>query len=628
MPENIPALPAGFTLDQTDDSIPALPAGFTIDQPVEQLDPRIALQDLIIEQSKAPTPERQEQITALRVELGIPDESVDASQFKPVQAEQPAGTGPLAAASNIAIAQATGVPDVATGAESFARGTKQGLLNVGTGVLSFAGKIRDKFGDDTALQFLDELEISRNIEQQKTEQITESSPIAGFAGELAGETAALPFPAAKTVKGAAALGGITGALTEEGQDRDPVTGLLVGATLGGTLKKVENIVGGFIGRKSLDRAKATDALSQQEPDVRALGYQILEGEEKARRNPKLLNLINDAESQGFDRGTLAIVSQTNNATKKKLLHMVNIAKEGIYKPIVKKKTRPSDVLGKSLLKRLNTLGRGAKKHGNDIDRAAESLKELRIDPINIETQFADTLAKSDIKISNGKLDFAGSTIEGADAAQKTLTDIFKRFQSVDRTKPHQLHKLKRYIDNNVEYGNTPDKPLLREVDGIIKSLRQSVDDSLDNLSPSYDKANSSYSEIVRAIDPFRKITGKKINSLSDAGQSKAIGTILRRELSNATSRAPIEESREIIDATARKFGGKFDDNLEHQIAVVDAIEGMGLAEASTSLKGQIPVSKMDAQGKVIEKVLSKILPEKSDIKAVNALEKLIKGSRQ
>ena len=202
-------------------------------------DPRIALQDLIIEQSKGPTEARQQQITALRGKLGTPDTDRSVSGFEQVQTEQPSGS-----------------------IGSFGRGVKQGVLNVGSGALGAGAQALGAVGVDTG-QFQQDLEASRSIDLQRTKQVTKESPISGFVGELVGEVAALPFPAARTAKVAAGLGAGTGALVAEGTDRDPLTGAAIGGFLGGALSKAEK----FARSRAADKDKIADLLKSGSADI-------------------------------------------------------------------------------------------------------------------------------------------------------------------------------------------------------------------------------------------------------------------------------------------------------------------------------------------------------------------------
>lgn len=582
-------------------------------------DPRLGLQDLLTRQSKGEQG-LQEQITSLRQNLNIPDQDKDVSGFRPIQAELPAGAGPIAQSLNQA-GRLLGAGDLGTGIESFTRGAKQGLLNVGTGLLGIGS---DLLGQE---EFNQDVEVARNIERQKTEQITSTAPVAGFVGELAGELAAVPAPAARTLKGAAALGAGLGAVSAEGTGGDPVTGALVGGVLSGALQKVGSVIQQTLAKKGSKLADVKRLLENEEPDVRTLGFKLAEGGDKVIKVPAISKAASVAQRQGFEPTTVSLVVSANNATKKKFNTMLDIASKSLRNKVFANNHRVSDVLGDSFFKRLKVLGRAQKKAGRDIDRAAKSLEGQIIDPTDITQNFIADLRETGATLLGGKLNFSKSNIQGASSAEKALRLVFNRFNSIDRTNPVQLHKLKRFIDNQVEFGKSGDTGLLREADNILKSLRRSVDSSLDNLSPVYRKANDDYSAIVGTLDPFRKLTGKKINDLADVSKSKAIGTLLRRELSNAQSRLPVLEARNTINDLAKRFGGKFDDNLDQQIAIVQDLEKLGLSKAETSLKGQIPLSKFRAAAEIGEKGLELLRGKKSNEAAIKSIRDLIKVSK-
>jgi hypothetical protein len=202
-----------------------------------QTDPQLLqLQDLLVRQSKGEQG-LQDQITQLRGSAGAPDDSRTISGMERFKPEAPAGTSKFSQALNV-LGQTKGISDVGTGVESFARGAKQGLLNIGSGLFEGIGQARKALGDESAQDFLNELEITRSLERERTKQITAPSPIAGIVGEITGEIAGLPLPAVRsaTVPGKIAQAGVTsataGAITGAGKGDDVINSALLGAGFG------------------------------------------------------------------------------------------------------------------------------------------------------------------------------------------------------------------------------------------------------------------------------------------------------------------------------------------------------------------------------------------------------------
>ena len=355
-------------------------------------DPRFALQDLIIEQSKSPTEARQQQITALRGKLGTPDTDRSVSGFEQVQTEDPSG--------NIG---------------SFGRGVKQGVLNVGSGALGAGAQALGAVGVDTG-QFQQDLEASRSIDLQRTKQVTKESPISGFVGELVGEVAALPFPAARTAKVAAGLGAGTGALVAEGTDRDPLTGAAIGGFLGGALSKLEKLIRGRALSKASSDEQVKKLIQEAVPDTRILGKELVEditaGTSKIVNNKDLSKLAKGAEKEGFSLGQLAVAQSSNKSTKTGIRKMLKILKDGVDNPVLRAKNRPAGVVGAALKKRIDVAVRVNRKGRKDIKRAVEKdLKGVRVDASKSLEGFKNDLSKQlDVEFVDGVPKYSDSFI--------------------------------------------------------------------------------------------------------------------------------------------------------------------------------------------------------------------------
>jgi hypothetical protein len=138
------------------------------------------------------------------------------------------------------------------GAGAFGAGARQGLINIGGGVLRTAGEIADFLGVEGAQKFLSDLEASQGIEQLRTQQQTAGSPIAKAAGEIVGETAGFPFGGGAGSLGQRAFtsivsGATAGGLSEAGRGGSglDVTGA---AAIGGALGPVGEAIGDVISR--------------------------------------------------------------------------------------------------------------------------------------------------------------------------------------------------------------------------------------------------------------------------------------------------------------------------------------------------------------------------------------------
>jgi len=120
-------------------------------------------------------------------------------------------------------------------------------------------------------------------------------------------------------------------------------------------------------------------------------------------------------------------------------------------------------------------------------------------------------------------------------------------------------------------------------------------------APSISPLNDVISEALDTFDGIQDIAGEKIN-IFEKGSNKALGQLMRRLMSNAQSRVPLENALDAIDATATKFGGRFDDDVRDLASFARGIEDRFGSVAKTSFKGEI-----EGAGRRIEDVGAELL---------------------
>ncbi len=142
------------------------------------------------------------------------------------------------------------------------------------------------------------------------------------------------------------------------------------------------------------------------------------------------------------------------------------------------------------------------------------------------------LADMGISVSNDmKLIFKGSDVEDLKNVERTLSTVFRRMTGDKAPDAYELHRMKRFIDEQVAYGKVGEG-LTGKSESVLKSLRRDIDSALDNKFESYDKANTMYSDTIQALDDIQTVAGKRMD-LSGENANKALGTLMRRVLGNA-----------------------------------------------------------------------------------------------
>ena len=307
----------------------------------------------------------------------------------------------------------------------------------------------------------------------------------------------------------------------------------------------------------------------------------------------------EAIRQGYDKGVIAAIKGATPRDRNKMSAMLDILKKGMDDATFSAKYRPADVVGQSLLERVNFVKEANSSAGKAVDAAAKSLKGKAIDVQPAMGKFLNDLNDMGISIertASGKIkpNFYGSDIEKVKGAEGIVKNIIARLGDTKSPDAYDVHRMKKFIDEQVTYGKAA-KGLGGKAERVVKSLRTSLDDILDSSFPSYNDANKSYSETIGALDSLQSAVGKSVD-LFGPNADKATGTALRRLLSNTQSRANMLGAITDIEKVASSAGGKFNDDIIAQMIFADELDSVFGATARTSLKGQVAQGVRDAAG--------------------------------
>ena len=334
-------------------------------------------------------------------------------------------------------------------------------------------------------------------------------------------------------------------------------------------------------RKSALKTKLAEQIRAGGAD-KSLSRFIVDGAGKIKTDP----FIKEAIKQGFDEGVLAAVKGSTSSDKVKMTQMVKILKKGRENALFAAKNRPSDIAGNSLLERVNHIKRVNVSAGKRLDAVAKSLKGKAVDSSLPVDNFINALDDMGIGIDdNFKPVFAGSIIEDLEGPQNAISRVVKRLAKGGEPDAFDLHRMKKFIDENVTFGKTGEG-LGGKTEAVLKSLRRDIDGVLDSSFPKYDKVNTAFSETIGALDSLQSAAGQKLD-LFGPNANKAVGTLLRRLMSNAQSRVNLLDSIDDVERVSKKFGGKFKDDISTQMLFVDELNTRFKPAARTSLQGEI-----------------------------------------
>lgn len=299
------------------------------------------------------------------------------------------------------------------------------------------------------------------------------------------------------------------------------------------------------------------------------------------------NTATNAISKGFDEGIVATIKGSSELDKAAMQKMVDIYERGTKSAKYKALNRPSDVVGDTLLNRYDIVYKKNKEAGARLENVAKSeLIGKNIDATEAYFNLIDNLEGYGVSISDDlKLNFDGSEFNRMKAVQNTFKNIFDRFKQIDTADAYELHRLKRFIDNQVTYGKSKEG-FPGDAERIMKSFRSAIDEALDNFSPKYNRVNTEYSDTIGVMDTIQDAVGRKLN-FQKPSADKALGTTLRRLLSNVQSRGNYLDAISELEGVARKYGGKIDDDIITQILFADELDRVFGPTARTSFQGQI-----------------------------------------
>ena len=189
---------------------------------------------------------------------------------------------------------------------------------------------------------------------------------------------------------------------------------------------------------------------------------------------------------------------------------------------------------------------------------------------------------------NLKPKFKGSDVEFNAGAKQAIAGMIKR---LSRGKPgvvpdaFELHRMKRLIDDMVTYGKSGEG-IKGKTERILKDLRRDIDSSLDTNFPEYDRVNTQYADTIDALNSFQDVAGRKMD-LSGGNADKAVGTLLRRLMSNAQSRVTLIDSVDKVDSINKKYGAVFDEDIQTLMLFADELDDVFGPVARTSLAGEV-----------------------------------------
>lgn len=349
---------------------------------------------------------------------------------------------------------------------------------------------------------------------------------------------------------------------------------------------------------------------------------MVDGAGKVVKDKKAIETI----KQGFDEGVVSTIKGSSDIDKRRMLQMVDKLEKGKKNALYSAKNRPADVAGDSLLRKVDFVKKNNSDAGKQLDVVAKRLKGKNVDVSSAVNTFLKDAENMGVTFDDKLVpNFEGSNIETIAPARKLIKDLTSRIRRNENPDAFQSHEFKKFIDENVSFGKRK-AGLGGKTESIAKKLRKNIDEVLDSEFPDYNEANTRYSDTIGVLDSLQDASGSKVN-LFGPNAEKAMGTVLRRLMSNTQSRVNLMDSIKDVEAVSRKYGGDFGDDILTQMLFADELDAMFGSPARTSFQGEIKKAignksgiterVIDYAGDVAEKARG--INEKNAIKAIKTL---------
>lgn len=382
------------------------------------------------------------------------------------------------------------------------------------------------------------------------------------------------------------------------------------------------------------RNKALNALGEAAPEKIKKSFTKKLGED--RFEPHIFGMVKEARKQGFDDSVTSLIANASPTDKRKMLRQVEIVKQGKGNARAKALTRTADVAGDALVKKIDFVKSNNKQAGQQLNRVAKGLKGKKVDVSNPVSKFIADLDELGVSVDNkGKPIFEGSQIEGVAPAISLINKIALRIKRKPNPDALEAHQFKKFIDENVAFGKTASEGLSGKTEGVVKSLRRGINESISETSNKYKQANKQFSDTITSLDELQDVAGRKLD-FSGPNADKAAGVLLRSQTNNTKGRANLLTAIKNLEDTAQKYGGSFDDDILNLSIFSDELDAVFGSGARTSLRGEVGKAGVDAAVDISQMTIpgaigvgvkagAKKLRGINEANQIKAIEKLLRG---
>lgn len=423
------------------------------------------------------------------------------------------------------------------------------------------------------------------------------------------------------------------------------TAQVITAPITKTAETVKSAAGevSTLGREILQPAKVQEikqVLKKDPSSIEYVNYKIDNAGRVITDAPAI-----EAQRQGWRDNVLATIKASSPDDRRKMTGMLNVYEMGQKSAKFASESRPTDVVGKTLERRVKFLHEQNQDAGQQIGQIVKT--QLRNKPINLTDslqKFNDDLAEIKVTLNTNKRgelvpNFKNSDIDGDTTGMSIIERAINRINNAGSgATAEDAHNIKKFIDTEVRYGaKNIVNPLTKKAENVLKGLRSSINEKIGADNAAYAAQNKRYSDTIEALDNLKDSMGSKIDF--EAPQlNKAFGTEIRKLLSNYNSRIAMDNSINQVSKVAKNYGLPIKDDIRNQLVFVTELERKFGAFGQNTFRGNIEAATQRTQdlarfatASTTEKGLSLLeagaqkLSGISDEAAIKSMRELLKG---
>ena len=303
-------------------------------------------------------------------------------------------------------------------------------------------------------------------------------------------------------------------------------------------------------------------------------------------------MAQEAIKQWDDEGLVQAVKTSTPETQQKMLEMLDLRQRISQNKRLAMQERPSDIAGNAAVSRVNYLRDLANESRRELNRIANNqLAGKPMDTQPVLTAVNNALETLDVGLVRGedglpKPVFEGSMISQNKSSQRIINSLFNLLKEGGAPDALRFHKLKRQLDELIDYKKSMQGGLTDSGRDVLKTVRRSLNDALRSVNDDYARVNDVFSDVLTVFDDLDSVSGRRTN-IFDAGAGQSIGRELRKISSNYGVQRDMREAINNLESAANKYGANFNDSITDLAMFATALDTRFGPVAETSFAGDI-----------------------------------------